>query len=304
MISHHSKIITNKIRGTGVALVTPFHADGAVDYQSLQGLVEYVIQNGADFLVALGTTAETATLTSEEKHQIVEAIVAAAQKRLPIVLGIGGNGTSEVCNTLIGWNLKDVDAILTVVPYYNKPSQEGIFQHFKQISDNSPCPLILYNVPSRTVVNINPDTVIRLANTCENIVGIKEASGDFNQMTRLLQLAPEGFKVLSGDDATTLPLLSLGGHGVISVIANALPLLTSKMVSGGLEGNFAIAREMHFRLHNLLELLFQQGNPAGIKALLHHKGLCGNHLRLPLTPVPPDLYRLIANESDKIDRQF
>ncbi len=304
MNHHHSNIMIDKIQGTGVALVTPFHPDGAVDYEALQGLVEYVILNGANFLVALGTTAETATLTKEEKHQIVNTIVAAVKKRVPIVLGIGGNCTTEVCNSLSIWDLKEIDAILTVVPYYNKPTQEGIYQHFKQISDNSPHPLILYNVPSRTVVNIQPETTIRLANKCKNIMGIKEASGDFHQMTRLLQLAPKGFKVLSGDDATTLPLLCLGGHGVISVIANALPQLTSKMVSGGLEGNYAIARDMHFRLHNLQELLFQQGNPAGIKAFLHHLGLCGNYLRLPLTPVSPELYRLISNESDQINRQF
>ncbi len=298
-----SNNIQEKIGGTGVALITPFHADGSVDFDSLHGLVEHIIKNGVDFIVALGTTAETATLSNAEKRKIAEAIVASTQRRIPIVLGIGGNCTSEVCNTISSWNLNGIDAILSVVPYYNKPSQEGIFQHFKQISENSPLPIILYNVPSRTSVNVDSCTVIRLAVECENIFAIKEASGNINQITEILQHAPKGFKVLSGDDFTTLPLLCLGGHGVISVIGNALPRQTSKMVKEALKGNFNDARGLHFKMYDVLKLIFQQGNPSGIKALLKHQGLCANHLRLPLMPVSQDLDHLILLEFEKIIRQ-
>ena len=298
-----SNNIQEKIGGTGVALITPFHSDGSVDFDSLHALVDHIIKNGVDFIVALGTTAETTTLSNTEKRQITEAIVATTQGRVPIVLGIGGNCTSEVCNTISSWNLNGIDAILSVVPYYNKPSQEGIFQHFQQISKNSPLPIILYNVPSRTVVNINSDTVVRLANKCGNIVAIKEASGNTNQITEILQHAPKGFKVLSGDDFTTLPLLCLGGHGVISVIGNALPRQTSQMVQDALKGNFKDARDLHFKMYDILRLIFQQGNPSGIKALLNHQGMCANYLRLPLTPVSHDLDHLILLEFEKIFRQ-
>ena len=292
----------DKIRGTGVALITPFHSDNAVDYESLRQLVDFLIVNGADFIVALGTTAESATLTKSEKRSIVDAIISANHRRVPIVIGIGGNCTLDVCNTISEWNFSGIDAILSVVPFYNKPSQEGLYQHFKAISKISPLPLILYNVPSRTVVNIESSTVIRLSNEFKNLIGIKEASGNFNQITEILKYTPEDFIVLSGDDFTTLPLMCLGGHGVISVIGNALPQSTSQMVNEALKGDFAKARSLHLQMHDLLMLIFKQGNPSGIKALMSHRELCGNYLRLPLVPVSEELFKSIALESDKISK--
>lgn len=289
-----------KIKGTGVALATPFLENGEVDFESLHRLTEHVIQNGADFIVALGTTGETPTLSDLEKHQIAAAIVSTTRQRLPIVLGLGGNCTADACQAFHRWNLEGIHAILSVVPYYSKPSQEGIYQHFKQISENSPLPLILYNVPSRTSVNIDADTVVRLAIDCKNIAGIKEASGNINQITEIIQSVPDNFVVLSGDDFTTLPLLCLGGQGVISVIANALPLHTARLVKHALAGELKQAQELHFAMHALSKLIFQQGNPAGIKSLLAHMELCANRLRLPLTPVSDELSQLISQEADRI----
>lgn len=268
--------------GTGVALITPFNEDREVDTQALSKLVKYQIENGIDYLVVLGTTAESATLTQEEKELVKAEVIKANDGRLPLVLGIGGNNTAAVVEELKTASLEGFDAILSVSPYYNKPTQEGIYQHFREVSKASPLPVILYNVPGRTASNILPETVNRIARDFDNIIGIKEAAGDMVQAMKLISLVPEDFLVISGDDMLTLPMTLAGGKGVISVIAQGFPKEFSEMVNSGLEGKSKMAYKLHYKIAPSIDLIFAEGNPAGIKALLAKKGMIINELRLPL----------------------
>lgn len=268
--------------GTGVALITPFKDDQSVDVQALEALVENQIENGIDYLVVLGTTAESATLTIEEKELIKATVVKQNNNRLPLVLGIGGNNTAKVCEELSSGKLDGFSAILSVSPYYNKPTQEGIYQHFKAVSQASPLPVILYNVPGRTASNVLPQTVNRIARDFSNIIGVKEAAGDMVQAMKLIALVPKDFLVISGDDMMTLPMVLAGGKGVISVIAQGYPKAFSQMVSLGLEGKSKEAYKIHYKVAPSIDLIFAEGNPAGIKALLHKKNQVQNVLRLPL----------------------
>ncbi|MBO6012124.1 MAG: 4-hydroxy-tetrahydrodipicolinate synthase [Bacteroidales bacterium] len=273
-----------KIQGMGIALITPFKADMSVDYDALKRLVEYQVTSGADFLAVLCTTAETPTLNAEERAEVRKVVTEVVRGRIPIVLGCGGNNTAAIVAELKQGNWRGVDAILSVVPYYNKPSQEGLYQHFKAIAEASPVPVILYNVPGRVGVNMTAETTLRLANDCENIIAIKEASGNFDQIDDIIKNKPARFNVLSGDDGITFPLITLGATGVISVIGNALPREFSRMVRLALDGDYENAREIHHRFKELYSLLFVDGNPAGVKAMLSSMGYCENVLRLPLVP--------------------
>lgn len=281
--------MNNKFVGTGVALVTPFKIDGSIDFEALGALVEYVIEGGVDFLVALGTTAETPTLSSEEKLGVLNFIIEQNAQRKPLVVGIGGNNTQEVIATLQAFPMDKVDGILSVVPYYNKPSQEGIYQHFAAIAASTDKDIILYNVPGRTVTNMLPATTLRLAKDFANIVAIKEASGSMSQCMELVQGAPEHFVVLSGDDDLVLPQVAIGMNGVISVAANSFPKDFSKMVQLALGNDVVAAQALHYKLLPAIKALFAEGNPTGVKYVLHHYGLMQNQLRLPLITASNDL---------------
>ncbi len=274
----------NKFKGLGIALVTPFKADGSVDYDALVRLVDFQLSHGADFLCILGTTAETPTLTAEEKRQIRDVVVQRAGGRVPLLMGCGGNCTSAVINELKSTDWTGIDGVLSVCPMYNKPSQEGLYQHFKAIAQASPVPVVLYNVPGRTGVNMTAETTLRLARDCENVVAIKEASGNITQMDDIIKNKPANFDVISGDDGITFPLITLGAVGVISVIGNALPAEFSRMVRLALKGEYAQALHIHHKFTELFKLLFVDGNPAGVKAMLHAMGVVENELRLPLVP--------------------
>lgn len=273
------------ILGMGVALVTPFTVDKDIDFAALERVIDHVVDNGADFLVALGTTGETPALFPEERKAIKEFVKKKAAGRLPLVIGVGGNNTAEVVHELKTDDFSGYSAILSVVPPYNKPSQEGLFQHFKAIAEASPLPVILYNVPGRTGVNMTADTTLRLAHEVPGIVGIKEASGDIHLIQRLLREKPDHFTVLSGDDGMTYPLMALGAQGVISVLGNAYPKDFAEMVHLCLEGNYIEAVDVHFKFRDMIRLLFSDGNPAGVKCVMHDMGLIENVLRLPLVPV-------------------
>lgn len=277
----------------GVALITPFKQDKSIDFPALARLVEYIIQNKADYLVVLGTTAETPTLSEEEKDEVRRFVAERVRGRIPMVLGVGSNSTKGVVDYLNSHDLHDFTAILSVVPYYNKPSQEGIYQHYKAIAQASTLPIILYNVPGRTGVNMTAQTTLRLAREFENIIGIKEASGNITQMDDIIKNKPEDFMVISGDDGITFPLITLGAVGVISVIGNAFPKEFSKMVRLALEGDFQRALLIHHRFTELFSLLFVDGNPAGVKCLLNAKGMIENELRLPLVPTKITTYEKI-----------
>ena len=282
-------------RGTGVALVTPFREDLSVDTRSLERLVEYVIAGGIDYLVVLGTTAEAATLNVDEKKLIKETVVAANKGRLPLVLGVGSNNTAEVVEALKPENLQGYDAVLSVSPYYNKPTQEGIYRHFEQVALNSPLPVILYNVPGRTASNMLPETVVRLANDFDNIIGIKEAAGDMVQAMRLLKDVPDDFMVISGDDMLTLPMVTAGGAGVISVIGQGLPEKFSSMVVAAGEAHLKKANALHFELMDVIDYIFEEGNPAGIKSLLHQLDVIESPaVRLPLVEASEGLRSRIS----------
>lgn len=274
----------NIFKGLGIALVTPFTSDGAVDYTALKRLLEYQIDNGADFLCILATTGETPTLTADEKQKIKDLVVSIVGGRLPILMGCGGNNTAAVVEELQTGGFKGIDGVLSVCPYYNKPSQEGLYQHFKAIAAATKLPVVLYNVPGRTGINLKPETTVRLARDCENIVAIKEASGSLEQIDEIIKNKPKGFDVISGDDALTFPMVACGAVGVISVIGNALPREFSKMLRLEFRGEFEGARKIHHRFTDLFSLLFVDGNPAGVKAVLHQMGFIENVLRLPLVP--------------------
>ena len=274
----------NIFRGLGIALVTPFTSDGQVDYKSLKCLVEYQIDNGADFLCILATTGETPCLTQDEKEKITLLVKDVNHGRLPILKGCGGNNTAAVVEELRTADWSGIDGILSVCPYYNKPSQEGLYQHFKAISEASPLPVVLYNVPGRTGINLKPETTVRLANDCENIVAVKEASGSLEQVDEIIKNKPQRFDVLSGDDALTFSMVASGAAGVISVIGNALPKEFSRMIRLEFQGEYEPARKIHHMFTELYSLLFVDGIPAGVKALLHETGFIENQLRLPLVP--------------------
>lgn len=274
----------NIFKGLGIALITPFGENGAVDYKSLVRLVEYQLANGADFFCILATTGETPCLTVEERKEIKDTIVKTVGGRVPILMGCGGNNTASVIEELRHGDFSGIDGVLSVCPYYNKPSQEGLFQHFKAIADASPLPVVLYNVPGRTGVNLKAETTVRLARECSNIVAIKEASGNLEQVDEIIKNKPADFDVLSGDDALTFPMISCGAVGVISVIGNALPREFSKMIRLEFKGEYEGARKIHHKFTDLFSLLFVDGNPAGVKAMLHEMGYIENVLRLPLVP--------------------
>lgn len=277
-------MIQNKLRGMGVALVTPFDEEGNVDFEALVKLVDYQLENGTDFLCVLGTTAETPTLSKEEKDQVKRCVIERVNGRVPILLGVGSNNTQAVVETVKNEDMTGVDALLVVVPYYNKPSQEGIYQHYKAVAEATTLPIVLYNVPGRTGVNMTAETTLRLACDFENIVAIKEASGNITQMDEILKNKPEGFDLISGDDGITYPLVSLGAVGVISVLGNAFPAEFGKMTRLAMEGDYAQALTIHHQFTEMYRLLFVDGNPAGAKALLSMMGMMKNKLRLPLVP--------------------
>lgn len=274
----------NIFRGLGIALITPFTENGAVDYDAMKRIVEYQLSNGADFLCILATTGETPCLTKQEKEDIKKYIIDLVAGRIPILMGCGGNNTSAVVDELQNGDFKGIDGILSVCPYYNKPSQEGLYQHFKAISSATSLPIVLYNVPGRTGINLKAETTVRLARECENIIAIKEASGSLEQVDEILKNKPEGFAVLSGDDSLTYPMIACGADGVISVIGNALPKEFSRMIRLEKNGEFEAAVKIHHKFTDLYSLLFVDGNPAGVKALLHEMGYIKNVLRLPLVP--------------------
>lgn len=274
----------NIFKGLGIALVTPFTQEGEVDYTALSRLVDYQLANGADFLCILATTGETPTLTAEEKAKIKQMVIEKAGDKVPVLMGCGGNNTAEVVRELKEADFAGIDGILSVCPYYNKPSQEGLYQHFKAIATASPLPVVLYNVPGRTGVNLKAETTVRLAKDCPNIVAIKEASGSLEQVDEIIKNKPDSFDVISGDDALTFPMIACGAAGVISVIGNALPKEFSRMIRLEMKGEIDAARKIHHRFTDLFNLLFVDGNPAGVKAMLHEMGMIENVLRLPLVP--------------------
>lgn len=278
-----------KFVGTGVALVTPFKKDFSVDVEALKRIVNYVIDGGVEYLVVLGTTAESATLSNDEKELVIQTIIEANNKRLPLVLGVGGNNTAKVVEELKTRDFSAFDAILSVSPYYNKPTQEGIYQHFKAVAEASPIPVILYNVPGRTASNMLPSTVIRLANDFKNVIAIKEAAGDIVQAMKLIQNKPKDFLVISGDDMITLPMVLAGGAGVISVIGEGFPREFSEMVRLGLQRKVDEAYELHYKLADAIDMIFEQGNPGGIKEVFKSLDLSENTVRLPLVNVNEDL---------------
>jgi 4-hydroxy-tetrahydrodipicolinate synthase len=281
--------------GTGVALVTPFHKYGTIDFTSLKKIVKHVIKGKVDYLVVMGTTGEAATLSADEKNAVVEYVIEITKNKVPIVLGLGGNNTQEIINAIKSQSFEGISAILSVCPYYNKPQQKGIFQHYRTIATASPLPIILYNVPGRTGTNMEVETILQLAHEIDNIVAIKEASGDLLQVSKILQDKPDDFMVISGDDALTLPMMALGADGVISVTANAFPEEFATMVNLCLQGNFREAAGIHYSLFNIIETLFEDGSPGGIKAALQILDLAQNNLRLPVVKINKSSYLKLNN---------
>ena len=283
-------------RGAGVALITPFKTDQTIDFDGLGKIVDSQLENKIDYLVVLGTTAETATLSHGEKQQVIDFVCNRVDGRIPIVVGIGSNNTRTVIDDMLSMDLSKADAILSVVPYYSKPTQEGIFQHYMAIANASPLPVILYNVPGRTGVNMSAETTLRLANASGKIVATKEASGNFNEITKILRDKPAGFSVISGDDTLNVPIIALGGEGVISVAANVVPKTVADLTHLALDGDFKKAAQLQLSLQKICDALFVEGNPAGAKAALHSTGVIENVLRLPLVPVSLQTYEILAKE--------
>jgi len=290
----------NKFHGTGVALVTPFNADGSVDFDGLKNLINYLIEGKVEYLVSLGTTGEASTLNKDEKKKIWEFTAEINNGRLPLIAGIGGNDTNVIAQNIKDFEVSGYDAILSASPYYNKPTQEGIYQHYKALSESSSLPILLYNVPGRTGSNISAETTCRLATDLKNIIAIKEASGNFDQFNQIMRDKPADFMLISGDDPVAMPMISLGAVGVISVIGNALPKQLSDMIRLCLAGDFAKALPLHLSLIEFTRLMFVEGNPAGAKAALKHFGVCDDNLRLPLVKVSPAIREAIIAESKKI----
>ncbi len=292
-----SKLFT----GAGVALITPFKNDYSIDYDALGQIIENQVAGGMDYLVALGTTGEPPTLSDKEKNDVVRFIIEKSAGRLPVVVGMGGNSTQAVVHNIKSFNLEGASGLLIVTPYYNKPSQEGLYRHFKAVAEESPLPVILYNVPSRTGTNMEAETVIRLAEGSEKIVAVKEASGIMSQLTTIKKYTPEDFTLISGDDVLALPIVSIGGKGIISVIANALPGKLSSLIHKAINKDFEGALKSHLEMIDLFKLIFREGNPGGIKALLHSQGIIENVLRLPLYKVGDETYRLISEALKRMD---
>jgi 4-hydroxy-tetrahydrodipicolinate synthase len=286
--------------GAGVALITPFKSDLQVDFDSLGCIVDAQIENSMDFLVVLGTTGEPATLSNTEKQQVIDYVVARTDRRVPVMVGVGGNNTAEVIEKLKSFDLSRADGILSVVPYYTRPSQEGIFRHFMAIAAASPLPVMVYNVPSRTGINMSAETTLRLAHGSGNIIGIKEASGNFGEIIKILKGKPDHFSIISGDDGVVVPMISIGGEGVISVVANLAPRLISSMTHYALNGDFHNAATIQLDMQSLIEDLFAEGSPSGVKAAMHSVGLCENQVRLPLVPVSEKLYNSIAEKTKNL----
>jgi 4-hydroxy-tetrahydrodipicolinate synthase len=278
----------NKIKGLGVAMVTPFKQDLSIDFDALRKLTEYLIENDVDYLVVMGTTGESVTLTNEEKRQVLETVKEVNEGRLPIVFGAGSNNTAQLVESLKTMDFTGVYAILSVAPYYNKPTQEGLYRHFTEVANASPVPVILYNVPGRTCSNILPATVLKLAEHA-NIIAVKEASGSFDQFMEIIGNKKDDFLCISGDDGITLPFMAVGGDGVISVVGNAYPKLFSEMVHKALIGKFNKARKLHYKILPIIPLLFKEGNPAGVKEVMQMMGICENYVRLPLVTVSEEL---------------
>lgn len=289
-----------RLRGVGTALVTPFTKKGDIDFEALERVVEFSIDGGVDFLVALGTTGESPTLSSEEKRDVCAAVARFNRGRLPLVMGMGGNDTASLLKQIGKTDFSGYSYILSVAPYYNKPGQRGLYAHFKAVAEASPVPVIVYNIPSRCGANIEPETIVKLAESVPNIAAVKEASGLIVKISEILRDRPARFSVLSGDDSLTLPLVAMGADGVISTAANLLPKEMSQIVRSVQEGNLAMAQQQHYRISEILKLFFEQGNPPGIKAGLHIRGLCENVLRLPLVPVTRNLYGRMEAELAKL----
>ncbi len=284
----------HKFSGVGVAIATPFLSNGLMDYESLAKQTEHVIRGGIDYIVLFGTTGESPTILFEEKKETVKQVLSMTKGRVPLVLGFGGNDTMELVKQIKAFDFLGIDAILSVCPYYNKPNQDGIFHHYKAICEVSPVPVILYNVPGRTVINMEADTTIRIAKECHNVIAIKEATDNLDQVMDLIERKPEHLLVIAGDDALALPFMSLGADGAISVIANAFPEEFSGIVHAAAKGDFSLARKNHYYLLPLMKILLKSGNPSGIKAVLSCMGLCGNHFRLPVFQVNETLYKAIC----------
>ncbi len=281
--------------GTGIALVTPFKRDDSIDFRALSDVVEHVINNHIEYLVVLGTTGETPVLSEDEQRSIVRHVIDVNKGRIPVVVGMGGNNTSALINKIGRWDFQGIDAILTASPNYNKPSQKGIHAHYMAVAEASPLPIIIYNVPSRTGSNISAATTLALAGESEKFLGVKEASGDMNQIMTIAAKKPEHFRLISGDDALSLPMLSLGAAGVISVIGNAFPRQFSEMVRHALANNWKDARRIHYSLLEIIDQLFVEGSPSGIKAALNILNICENHVRLPLAPVSRSTYSKLSD---------
>ncbi|MBM3428025.1 MAG: 4-hydroxy-tetrahydrodipicolinate synthase [Bacteroidetes bacterium] len=292
----------NELKGLGVAMITPFTKAGEVDVLSLKKLTEHLVTGGADYLVVMGTTGESVTLNKEERKLVLDTVMACNNSRKPIVLGIGGNNTQDIAAQLSRMETHGISAILSVTPYYNKPTQNGLYEHYKALSESSKLPIILYNVPGRTGVNLLPDTVSKIAFDCRNVIGIKEASGNVEQVMAVIQQTPREFMVISGDDALTLPLIASGADGVISVVGNAFPKEFSEMVHHALNNEIDQARAIHYRLLDIIHLLFTEGNPAGIKEVLDQLNICEHYLRLPLVPVSHTTSEKLRHEM--IDQGF
>ena len=292
--------MTHTFTGAGVALITPFNEDKSIDFSALERLIENQVQGGIDYLVVLGTTGETPALSDSEKQKIVRFVIEKNAGRLKIVVGMGGNDTLALVKAIQNANFNGIDAILSVTPYYSKPTQEGLFQHFNRIVEASPIPVILYNVPGRTGVNMEAETTLRIANLSEKVVAIKEACGVLGQFTKIIHEAPDYFKVISGDDGLTLPSIAIGSIGVISVIANALPDQLSKLTHASIEGDMYTANQLHLQMAEMLKLIFKEGSPAGVKALMEMMGKVKNQLRLPLVPVTSGTWAGIEAEWKKI----
>jgi 4-hydroxy-tetrahydrodipicolinate synthase len=296
MIIDYSDMDHSFLRGTGVALVTPFNLDKEIDFDALEKVTQHVIAGQADYLVVMGTTGESVVLDTAEKKAVIAKISEVNRGRLPLVLGIGGNNTGAVVKQIHDQDFKNISALLSVSPYYNKPSQEGIFEHFSAIAAASPVPVIIYNVPGRTGSTISPSTTLKLANAYSNIAATKEASGDMEAIMEIISKKPQAFMVISGDDALTLPMLSIGADGVISVIANALPYQMSEIVRQARKNQFDVSKEIHYQILPMIKLIFSEGSPAGIKAALSHINLIDNYIRLPLVPASKALYEKIVSE--------
>ncbi|MFT5823699.1 MAG: 4-hydroxy-tetrahydrodipicolinate synthase [Crocinitomix sp.] len=291
----------NKFKGLGIAMVTPFNAEGNIDTAALKKLTNFLIEGGADYLVVQGTTGESPVLSKAEKQQTLDLVADVNKGKLPIVFGIGGNNTAALVNDLQTYDLSKVDAILSASPYYNKPTQEGIYQHYKTLAEATSLSIILYNVPGRTASNVLPSTTLRLANDFENIIAVKEASGDMEQIMTIIRDKPDDFLVISGDDALTMPFIAAGGNGVISVVGNAFPIEFKNMVAASLNDDMPAARALHYNLLPIIPMLFAEGNPAGVKEVLKLKGICDAHVRLPLVNISDNLKAALQIETDRIN---